>query len=251
LRTVSYKLKKMKTKIFFVAIIFCGLNVYSQKNSRYDFKVQYDMQLNFNGYYNYKANLYFNNTQSLFEYRETPFVEKEINTEEFKNKLEESNQVSFNIRHRDTVQYYMKYNRYDNLICEFTRGFKNNEFYQVTESAPIVIWTITEERKKIDQYECTKATCSFRGRNYIAWLIVELSDMDKDVILTARIVKKEENLIKNDSIRTRIISRSEYQNIRNQEVKKLEEMVNRITSKSERGIKITAKFNGIKSIEMD
>lgn len=260
----------MKNLLLIVIIILQGINTYCQKSIKYDFRIQYDMQLNFFSCCSYKADLYFNNTQSLFEYQETPFEEKETIADENDKMLDESNHVSFNIRLKDTVRYYIKYDKEDNMIREFVRGFINKEFYQLAESAPIVNWTITEDRKKINQYECTKATCSYRGRNYIVWfttaiqtnfgplklhglpgLILELSDEDKEVMLSARVVKQEENLVKNGPIDTKIISRSEYKKIRTEGIKKFEEMANRISSKSGRGLNTTVKINGSKSIEID
>ena len=65
-------------------------------------------------------------------------------------------------------------------------------------------WRIKPETKQIGQFLCQKATCSFRGRNYIAWftpeipvcyglwklnglpgLILEVNDLKNEVIFTA------------------------------------------------------------------
>lgn len=259
----------MKNLLFVVICIFCGINVFCQENGKYDFNIQYDMQLNLNGNINYKANLYFNNTQSLFEYQETPFDDKEQTEKWINKKIEESNNASFNLRIKDTVRLSIKYNRNENLIKEFIKG-SDSKFYQVTDSSSKLIWVISDEHKKIDPYECTKATCSFRGRNYIVWfttaiqtnfgplklhglpgLIVEMIDEKKEIMLSAIIVKKEEKIIENDPIGTIIISRSEYQKIKADDVRKVEEILNRVTSKSERGLKITAKITSYNSIEMD
>jgi GLPGLI family protein len=260
----------MKNLILIIVILLQVLSAYCQKVLLYDFKVQYAMQLNFNNYSSYNAILYFNNTQSLFEYQETS-LEKEITEEEIRQKFNKGDNISFNIRIRDTVHYYTKYDRETNMIYEFIRGFKKNEFYEVKESAPTVNWTITDEKKKIDQYDCTKATCSFRGRFYTAWfttaiqtnfgpiklhglpgLIIVLNDKDKEVMLSVKVVKKEETIFKNEQpINAKTISRSEFNQIKADGIKKLEEMLNRISSKSERGFKMTGKINSIKSIEMD
>lgn len=259
----------MKNLILIVVILLQGLSAYCQENLLYDFKVQYAMQLNFNSYSSYNAILYFNNTQSLFEYQETS-LEKEITEEEISQKFNKSDNISFNIRIKDTVHYYTKYDRETNKIYEFIRGFNKNEFYEVEESAPTVNWTITDERKKIDQYECSKATCYFRGRNYQAWftteiqtsfgplklnglpgLIIELSDEDKEVMLSAKFVKKERNSITVGQNVSKIISRSEYKKLSLEGIKKLEEMANAISSKSGRGLKTTVKFRTLTAIEKE
>lgn len=49
------------------------------------------------------------------------------------------------------------------------------EVYQYTEPYPINFhWQLSSERKQILGYTCQKATCSFRGRNYIAWFTSEI-----------------------------------------------------------------------------
>ncbi|MDR1552255.1 MAG: GLPGLI family protein, partial [Prevotellaceae bacterium] len=35
-------------------------------------------------------------------------------------------------------------------------------------------WKITNETKEISGYKCQKATCSFRGRDYVAWFTREI-----------------------------------------------------------------------------
>lgn len=37
------------------------------------------------------------------------------------------------------------------------------------------IWNITNESQKIGDYNCTKATTTFRGRNYVAWFTKEVN----------------------------------------------------------------------------
>ena len=252
-----------------MAIIIQGLFTQAQENIMYDFKVQYDMQLNFYSYCTYNANLYFNKTQSLYEYQETSIV-KEITEEEINQKLNESDNVTIHVRSKDTTHYYTMYDRDKNTILELVQGTDKNEFLIIREPAPVVNWILTKETLKIENYECTKANCSFRGRIYYAWftteiqtsfgpiklnglpgLILELGDETKEVRLFARSVKKGNNSIPICSENLKIISRADYLKLRDEELKKIEEMLNRISSKSERGLKITAKSSGIKSIEME
>lgn len=260
----------MKNLIITVIFIFHGINIYCQNINTYEYKIQYDMQLNFVTPCNYQAILYFNKTQSLFEYKEAPFEEKIITAEEMINKIDQNSSVSYDIRLKDTVKYYLEYNRNENLIREFVRGFISKEFFYVVESAPKINWTFTEERKKIDQYDCTKATCGFRGRNYTAWfttmiqtnfgplkmhglpgLILEITDDTKEVMIHARLVKKEESIVKNGFVDIKTITHLEYIKLKADGIKKVEEMVNYIVSKSGRGFKTTANIKIGKTIELD
>lgn len=46
--------------------------------------------------------------------------------------------------------------------------------YRYTESVPKQKWKVCEEKKKILDYECQRATCSFRGRDYEAWFAEDI-----------------------------------------------------------------------------
>jgi GLPGLI family protein len=43
-----------------------------------------------------------------------------------------------------------------------------------SEPVPKQNWKITNETKEIAGYKCQKATCTFRGRHYIAWFTREI-----------------------------------------------------------------------------
>lgn len=49
-----------------------------------------------------------------------------------------------------------------------------NTYVKVIDSISSQNWIITNETKKIDNYDVTKATCFFRGRNWEAWFCIEL-----------------------------------------------------------------------------
>lgn len=44
----------------------------------------------------------------------------------------------------------------------------------VREKRPLINWKITDENKKINNFNCLKAIASFRGRTYTAWFTKEL-----------------------------------------------------------------------------
>lgn len=55
----------------------------------------------------------------------------------------------------------------------FTDRVASNRF-SVEEKTPDFNWTVTGEKKNILGYEVTKATCSFRGRDYTVWFADEI-----------------------------------------------------------------------------
>ena len=46
--------------------------------------------------------------------------------------------------------------------------------YQYTESRPEMKWRLKPEHKTILGYDCQRATCSFRGREYEAWFTLDI-----------------------------------------------------------------------------
>ena len=89
--------------------------------------------------------------------------------------------------------------------------------YRYTESVPKLNWKVCDEKKKVLGYDCQRATCSFRGRDYEAWftedipmsygpwkfsglpgLILEVSDTKNEYHFTATGIErpKEQKQIK-------------------------------------------------------
>lgn len=57
--------------------------------------------------------------------------------------------------------------------CRMPEALKSYDCYY-TEPTPKQNWQITGETKTIVGYQCQKATCNFRGRNYTAWFAVDI-----------------------------------------------------------------------------
>ena len=49
-----------------------------------------------------------------------------------------------------------------------------SKYFLVEDTLSNFVWTITKDKKKILDYTCSKATTSFRGRNYEAWFTEEV-----------------------------------------------------------------------------
>ena len=57
--------------------------------------------------------------------------------------------------------------------CRMPDALKSyNSYY--TEPIPSQNWQVGSETKTIADYQCQKATCSFRGRNYTAWFALDI-----------------------------------------------------------------------------
>ncbi|MBR1520569.1 MAG: GLPGLI family protein [Bacteroidaceae bacterium] len=63
-----------------------------------------------------------------------------------------------------------------NELIEYSRMPEALQSYECyyTEPTPKQNWQIMGETKTIVGYQCQKATCSFRGRNYTAWFAVDI-----------------------------------------------------------------------------
>jgi len=64
---------------------------------------------------------------------------------------------------------------YYNLTNLYFRENHLDEELLVKEEPFLWNWTITNETKKIGNFICTKASTTFRGRNYVAWFTQEVS----------------------------------------------------------------------------
>lgn len=84
--------------------------------------------------------------------------------------------------------------------------------YWYTESSPVFEWKLLDSQKDVLGYSCQKATCRFRGRDYVAWyaadiplrygpykfgglpgLILEMSDTQNDYKWKCIAIKKGNN----------------------------------------------------------
>jgi len=66
-----------------------------------------------------------------------------------------------------------KNNTKNNLTITY-RTFCFGPTYLYVEDKIPFNWTVLSERKKVLTYDCQKATCTFRGRDYIAWFTTEI-----------------------------------------------------------------------------
>lgn len=100
-------------------------------------------------------------------------VPKNIN-KRAENEVEEISSTSLNL--------YVTFNKPYFVFKDFALDvLYTSDFYHVKNVRLIkdtlnkLDWTVTSEKQKIGDYNCTKATTTFRGRNYVAWFTKEVN----------------------------------------------------------------------------
>lgn len=148
----------MKNKLFYLGLIFLSLFFKAQVH---DNIIEYDYIYNSFGSEPIveKKYLIFNENESVFfSYKKDKAnlvnIKKNYN---YKNSLEA-------ILHNKVNNYYQIYS---NKIFSKDPVFTKDDFNNIS-------WNIFKENKTILNYLCQKATCSYRGRNYIAWFTKEI-----------------------------------------------------------------------------
>jgi GLPGLI family protein len=70
--------------------------------------------------------------------------------------------------------YYSEYYKENNTLTEYSRMpiDKMNVYY--TEDLPIQEWEVDTDTLTVMDYICQKATCRFRGRDYVAWFAPDI-----------------------------------------------------------------------------
>lgn len=114
----------------------------------------------------YNAELIFNTTHSTYNVKKDSLEGGHIK----KMNLIKNDKRHFMIMKRTTKEGFI-YN-----INTITNQIKSRDigFNYVKDVIPKINWKILSEAKKIGGFECTKATCNFRGRNYVAWFSLDI-----------------------------------------------------------------------------
>lgn len=158
----------MKKLILLISFLVFKLNIIAQSNLKgivhYGHKQSFGMGEPIGNDYN--ANLIFDGNSSTYIFAKDSLEGghlREMNP--IRNK-----KGFFMIMKSTTTEGFIYYtNRSKNLIKNRDIGF-----YYVKDSIPKINWTILTETKKIGRFDCNKAICSFRGRDYTAWFTLEI-----------------------------------------------------------------------------
>ena len=79
-----------------------------------------------------------------------------------------------NSRFWTEYQYGYFYVRNNELTAWTIMPFPETTHYRYTEPYPSMKWQLTDERQTICGYQCRKASCHWRGRDFVAWFTTQL-----------------------------------------------------------------------------
>lgn len=185
----------------FILILF--YNYSFAQNVDFTGKVEYTMYLNFDKVQEYKAELFFNDSISLFRYKNKneTFQLEEVD-------YDYSQGIKSQTFITDTATYTVIFKKKENVLFGKQRDIGSKEFYYTYEKIPKLKWDLLPDKKNIQDIECNLAKTFFRGRTYYAWyapsipnnygpwklnglpgLIVEAYDETKEVIFNLKSIK--------------------------------------------------------------
>lgn len=215
----------MKRILIALFVVFNSINVFSQKvvldlkrNIDFDFSKQY-----------IEIDTMLMEVEYDYKYNEAPqyddFLRNDILYLEIGNKMTHSYSV-FEKKMDEEIEakYQTRGKRghfsFDSRIGEIYSNYPEGEITVLTgmdcagvfrhrEVIPDFAWRIGDEHKQVLDYDCVKATCSFRGRDYEAWfapsipmsygpwkfcglpgLILEIYDSKKEYIFECKGIQK-------------------------------------------------------------
>ena len=147
----------MKKIIIILFIIFVQ-NIYAQ-NFEYSIKLEYTHIYN-------KLN---KNIYSYIGKNKILIIEKNDLKEKIETDLENN---SIKIQNMDTSEDYSFIDLDSNLFFINATFDNKNDWFM--DTLKIINWKIENKFKKIEKFNCQKATCFFAGRNYNAWFTADI-----------------------------------------------------------------------------
>lgn len=145
----------------FLIFLFYISQVMSQEQN---VKIDYDLYITGFSMSKKSSELFVADNYSVFVWNDTLSKVEENESEE--------NVLKFTIELSDsigTINYYSK--KKDSIL---TRSAGLDEILIVKEKRTAIAWELHQETKTIGQFECNKASCSFRGRSYEVWYTPEI-----------------------------------------------------------------------------
>jgi GLPGLI family protein len=237
-----------KASLLFIS--FLSAIVYSQENKSIG-KVEYGMTFLLD---NFKTELVYSNDKAVFTY----------------SKIEEDSETTdddiINIKKADSVPHIIYNDAREKKLYNYSCIFSLKEHDWVEEKTPNFNWVLIDETKKIGNMQCSKALCTFRGRNYTAWysteiksyfgpwkfcglpgLILEVTDNENKVSFFV----KKITIPFNTPIEIKPTNTIPLEKVKQIQKEKAEDLIKTIESKQERGVSVKVKVNAVEQIEKD
>lgn len=159
-------MKKIILTIIYTIQAFCIVSAQSG-TIKYNYSIN-SVKKTSNGLLGFcEAKLYF--TDSFFIYSEINPNSSKTETEISKNS-ENNATVKFNTDEQFLFEYLYNSKTKESFIKDFI--FLKKYYYKTKESNPN--WILSNEKKKIDTFNCQKATTIFNGRTWIAWFTLDI-----------------------------------------------------------------------------
>lgn len=155
------KLYYLKFVIFFI-LTGVSYDIFGQK--KINGLVQYNCTIDIGlGKSIFEAVLFFNADSNYFQTFKDK-IKKDTSSVLMEDK---TIKASYEYHIQDTIGFKIISDKKANKI--FSREILLNKLIPIYENIPEFNWKISDETKVIGKSTCTKATCNFRGRRYIAW----------------------------------------------------------------------------------
>lgn len=240
----------MKTR-HLILIIFYTSFLFSQEKN-FNSKIEYEMTFMLK---KYNAELLFNNEASIFSYHDL--------SEDSEKSDQDGN---INITVADTISHIVYNDLVEKKLLHYTCIFSPKTHDWVEEVIPNFNWIKSNETKTIYNLLCKKATCTFRGRDYIAWystdlsnnygpwkfsglpgLMLEVYDSENEVHFSV----KKISIPFNAAIKIKPMNIIPFDKVKRIQKEKIDELIQTMESKQERGFSIEVKVNNKAQIERD
>ncbi|MBJ96831.1 MAG: GLPGLI family protein [Flavobacteriaceae bacterium] len=165
----------MNIRFVLTLLVFClNFSLFSQNNEGYIKYTAYSGKSsvapppNENGYpYEYiiqEGTLYFNPKSSVYQQLQNKYVTR-VQTDSDGNY--EKTEVPRD--NWDPIGWVYLKDKSNNYILSRVTYFNRSSYVNVKEDLEKISWNITNEKKNIGDYNCTKATATYKGRNWVVW----------------------------------------------------------------------------------
>lgn len=140
------------------------LSLLQASSQEQNLKIDYDLYINGLSLSKWEAEMFIADDFSLFVWNNT--------TSKYEEKESEENELELTLEFSDSVGTINYYSIKKDSIFTRTIGFE--EVKILREKSTNISWELHSETKTIGEFECNRASCTFRGRQYEVWYTPEI-----------------------------------------------------------------------------